>query len=63
MMTKLRSGQGKPDEANTNADDADADAADQSNTNMSSLQATQKDNFVTLRNDTIFMYVSQLEVE
>jgi len=35
MMTKLRSGQGK-------RDDADADAADQSNTYMSPFQATQK---------------------
>jgi len=35
MMTKLRYGQGK-------RDDADADAADQSNTYMLTFQATQK---------------------
>jgi len=41
MMTKLRSGQGKRDDADTDAD-ADADAADQSNAYMSPFQATQK---------------------
>jgi len=44
MMTKLRSWQGKRDDADadTNADaDADADAADQSYTCMSPFQATQ----------------------
>jgi len=43
MMTKLRSGQGKRDDADADTDaDADADAADQSNTYMSPFQATQK---------------------
>jgi len=39
MVTKLRSRQGKRVDADT---DADADAADQSNTYMSPFQATQK---------------------
>jgi len=37
MMTKLRSGQGKRDDADT-----DADAADESKTYMSPYQATQR---------------------
>jgi len=41
MMTKLRSGQGKRDDADIDAD-ADADAANQSNTYMSPFQSTQK---------------------
>ena len=39
MMTKLRSEQGKRDDADT---DADTDDADQSNTYMAPFQATQK---------------------
>ena len=39
MMIKLRSGQGKRDDADT---DADADAADESKTYMSPYQATQR---------------------
>jgi len=39
MMTKLRSGQGKRDDADAVADN---DAADQSNTYMSPEKATQK---------------------
>ena len=43
MMTKLRSGQRKRDDADIDADmdaDADDDAADQSNTYMSNFEAT-----------------------
>ena len=47
-MTKLRSGQGKRDDADvdTDADDDDVDAADQSNTYMLPFQATQKQTFL-----------------
>jgi len=46
MMTKLRSGQGKRDDADTDAD-ADNEAADQSNTYMSPFHATQKGTYLS----------------